>query len=72
MNTPMKELLKHFNDAWRYEDLWKPSKVIKKIKSMVKKERDLIKEAFYAGGQAYKFNIQWEKEADEYYNNLTK
>ena len=44
MNTPMEELLKHFNDAWSSpSDLWKPSKVIEKIESMVEKERNLIK-----------------------------
>ena len=32
---------------------------------MLEEERDLIKEAFYAGGQTSIYS-QWEKEADEY------
>lgn len=73
MKTPTQELLEHFINAWSSpSDLWKPSKVIEKIESMVEKERNVIKEAFYAGGQAYSYNTKWEKEADKYYDNLTK
>ena len=43
MNTPMQELLEHFNNAWSSPgDLWKPSKVIEKVESMVKKEKEFI------------------------------
>jgi hypothetical protein len=42
MNTPMQELLEHFNNAWSSPgDLWKPSKVIEKVESMVEKEKEL-------------------------------
>ena len=47
------------------------SKDIMSIKSdLLEEERELIKQAFYAGGQAYKFNTQWEKEAEEYIKKL--
>jgi hypothetical protein len=43
MNTPMQELLEHFNNAWSSPgDLWKPSKVIEKVESMVEKEKEFI------------------------------
>ena len=47
------------------------SKDIMSIKlDLLEEERELIKQAFYAGGQAYKFNTQWEKEAEEYIKKL--
>jgi len=49
MKTPIQELLEHFTDAWSSpSDLWKPSKVIAKIETMLEKEKDVIMEAHYA------------------------
>lgn len=43
MKTPIQELTEHFTDAWSSpSDLWKPSKVIDKIESMLEKEKQFL------------------------------
>ena len=50
MKTPIQELLEHFNDAWSSpSDLWKPSKVIAKIETMLHKEEVMIKYSYWEG-----------------------
>ena len=43
MKTPLQELIEHFTDAWSStSDLWKPSKVIAKIETMLEQEKKVI------------------------------
>ena len=67
MKTPIQKLF----DILEQTKIKIISKDIMSIKSdLLEEERELIKQAFYAGGQAYKFNTQWEKEAEEYIKKL--
>lgn len=67
MNTPIQKLYAIMEQA----KVAIISAEIMSIKEeMLAEERELIKQAFYAGGQAYKFNTRWEKEADEYIEQL--
>lgn len=50
MKTPIRELLEHFTDAWSSpSDLWKPSEVITKIKTMLVAEEGMIKHSYWEG-----------------------
>lgn len=61
--TAMQELYQHFLDAWSSPgDCWNPGKVIDKVESMIKKEKEQIIQAF---------DIACEDEdriGEEYYN----
>ena len=73
MKTPLQELIEHFTDAWSSpSDLWKPSKVIEKIESMLEKEKQLLKDVYEDGrGEEYEFFVNALKQDtfEEYYNN---
>ena len=48
MKTPIQELIEHFTDAWSSpSDLWRPSKVIAKIETMLEKEYNFIEQVYY-------------------------
>ena len=72
MKTPIQELIEHFTDAWSSpSDLWKPSKVIEKIESMLKKEKELLVDFFDEGREEeYQYHINNIKPIDgeEFYN----
>ena len=69
MKTPVQELIEHFIDAWSSpSDLWKPSKVIEKIESMLEKEKEVIKNAYIEGcGDNILCESTDKKRAEDYY-----
>ena len=73
MKTPIQGLIEHFTDAWSSpSDLWKPSKVIEKIESMLEKEKQLLKDVYEDGREEeYEFHVNGLKQDtfEEYYNN---
>ena len=76
MKTPIQELLEHFTDAWSSpSDLWKPSKVIAKIESMIEIEKEFIEDVFVDGlEQEYQFHVNGKKQIQsyDYYNQTFK
>jgi hypothetical protein len=72
MKTPIQELLEHFTDAWSSpSDLWKPSKVIAKIETMLEKEKEFIEDVFVDGiKEEYQLHINGKKQisSSEYYD----
>ena len=74
MKTPIQELIEHFTDAWSSpSDLWKPSKVIEKIESMLEKEKQLLEDVYEDGREEeYQYHINNIKPIDgEIYYNKT-
>lgn len=73
MKTPIQELIEHFTDAWSSpSDLWKPSKVIEKIESMLEKEKEVMFVVYEDGREnEYQFFVKGldEDMFEEYYNN---
>lgn len=73
MKTPIQELIEHFTDAWSSpSDLWKPSKVIEKIESMLEKEKQFLENVFEDGREEeYQFHVNGLKQDtfEDYYNN---
>ena len=74
MKTAMQELHKHFIDAWSSPgDCWNPGKVIDKIESMIKKEKEQIIEANINGQAETHFSFESRMaEAEDYYNKTFK
>ena len=74
MKTPIQELIEHFTDAWSSpSDLWKPSKVIEKIESMLEREKQLLKDVYEDGREEeYDFFVNALKRDsfEDYYNNI--
>lgn len=66
MKTPIQELIEHFTDAWSSpSDLWKPSKVIEKIESMLEKEKQLLEDVYEDGRDYEKIEEQIDTAIDQ-------
>ena len=69
MKTPIQILLDHFIDAWSSpSDLWKPSKVIAKIETMLEKEKEIIINASNNGCRSRGCYIDKTRDGERYYN----
>jgi hypothetical protein len=74
--TAMQELLQHFIDAWSSPgDCWNPGKVIDKVESMIKKEKEQIIEARIDGitcAAAFQEMPSKYTTGEQYYNQTYK